>query len=58
VPQTLEGENFTAADAGEFGEIEVTSNCTPTVGSTFTLTYRAEGPAFGPYTGTFTETGR
>jgi hypothetical protein len=41
------------------GELDVVGGCTssPSPGETFTLTYSAQGVAFGPYTGTFTESG-
>jgi hypothetical protein len=70
LPPSLEGETFQAYEyrsaspedpsvvvEGGLGEIAVDASCTGTAGETFTIRYSAEGPALGPYPGTFTETG-
>ncbi len=64
LPASLQGEAFDAYELSlsgtvmtDIGDVEVTASCTPSVGETFTLNYVAEGPAFGPYPGTFTESG-
>jgi len=55
--QNLTGESFDAADIFGFpnGRISITANCNPDGSSTFS--YSASGSAFGPYPGTFIETG-
>ena len=61
LPPSLQGEQFNAQDGtggvANFGEVDISGSCTPTPGETFTLTYRVEGFALGPYPGTFTENG-
>jgi hypothetical protein len=37
--------------------VNVSGECDATPGQTFTLSFSAQGPAFGPYPGTFTESG-
>ena len=59
MPASLQGEYFDAAEYSyaTTGSIDISGECTPTVGETFTLTYEAEGVASGPYPGTFRESG-
>ena len=59
LPPSLQGEAFLAIQqpTNIFGEVDIASSCTATVGETFTMNYSASGPAFGPYPGTFTESG-
>jgi hypothetical protein len=60
-PPTLSGENFQAflnffgGDESPTGNLDVTGQCDPNGPSTFQFT--AEGPATGPYPGTFQESG-
>ena len=59
LPPSLEGEQFYAIEAPQFssGTVDVSGSCTPTAGTTSTVTYQASGLATGPYPGTFTESG-
>jgi hypothetical protein len=59
LPPSLEGEGFFASEAtsSTIGSVDVSGECDPAPGETFTLTYEAEGAATGPYPGTFTESG-
>ncbi len=51
----LTGENLLASELGTPGTSTVSGTCNPLGSSTFTFT--VTGEAFGPYSGTFTETG-
>lgn len=55
--ENLTGESLSAADIFGFpnGQISIVANCNPAGTSTFS--YSASGNAFGPFPGTFTETG-
>ncbi|MDP8904079.1 MAG: hypothetical protein M3N29_01970 [Chloroflexota bacterium] len=64
LPPSLQGEYFMAHESSylgtvrsDIGDVDITGSCTPSVGETFTISYVAEGFAFGPYPGTFTESG-
>jgi hypothetical protein len=57
LPPSLQGEIFQAANYQVSNEIDILANCTMTPGQTVTVTYSAEGIAYGPYPGTFTERG-
>lgn len=59
LPPSLQGEQFYAFESSlsTTGSVDVSGECTPTAGETFTLTYQAEGVASGPYPGTFRESG-
>jgi hypothetical protein len=57
-PPSLQGEIFQAASYQASGNVDISANCTMTPGETVTITYSAKGIAYGPYPGTFTESGR
>jgi hypothetical protein len=57
LPPSLQGEVLQATSFRVSDEIAISANCTMTPGDTVTVTYDAEGIAFGPYPGTFTERG-
>ena len=58
LPPSLQGEIFQAASYRASSEVDISANCTMTPGETVTITYSAKGIAYGPYPGTFTESGR
>lgn len=63
LPASMEGErlfaqSYVRATYDRPGEVTIAGECgAARVGDTYTFTYRAEGPATGPYPGTYTETG-
>jgi hypothetical protein len=64
LPASLQGEGFFAYERyssvfgdAAVGSAEVSSTCTPTAGETMTVSFSAEGIAYGPYPGEFTESG-
>jgi len=62
LPASLQGEQFYVVEdtipggSDGTGTVDVTTDCAAGA-EAFTLTYYAEGPAYGPYPGTFTESG-